>query len=70
MEEIHLTGHITFYIQVRSIPKSGQGFGHMDGVTCGGNALKFYAIVWLRMIRIGLLKIEDKVNLLSIEAYI
>jgi hypothetical protein len=45
MKEIHLPAYITFYFQVLSNPKLGQGFGHMDEVTCGGNALKFYAVV-------------------------
>ena len=45
MEEIHLPAHITFYFQVQSSPKSWQRFGHMDEVTCGGNALKFNAVV-------------------------
>ncbi|KAM3738923.1 hypothetical protein ACB098_09G167400 [Castanea mollissima] len=42
---------INFLHQVQSSPKSWQCFRHMDEVTCGGNALKFYAIVRLRMIR-------------------
>ena len=45
MEEIHLPAHITFYFQVQSRPKSWQRFGHTDEVTCGGNAMKFYAIM-------------------------
>uniref|UniRef100_A0A2N9G7V2 glucan endo-1,3-beta-D-glucosidase n=1 Tax=Fagus sylvatica TaxID=28930 RepID=A0A2N9G7V2_FAGSY len=51
---------------VRSSPKSGQSFGHVDEVTCGGNALKFYAAVRLRMIRTGLLQTEDKVTGLGV----
>ncbi|XP_062165785.1 DNA repair protein recA homolog 2, mitochondrial [Alnus glutinosa] len=51
---------ILFLNQVRLNPKSGQRFGRMDEVTCGGNALKFYAAVRLKMIRKELLKTEDK----------
>lgn len=51
---------VVFYTQVRTSLKSG----HPEEVTCGGNALKFYSAVRLRMIRTGLLKTEDKVNLL------
>ncbi|KAK7837899.1 hypothetical protein CFP56_020619 [Quercus suber] len=60
LEEIHLPAHVTFYFQVQSSPKSWLGFGHTDEVTCGGNALKFYAVDDNNR----LLKIEDKVNLL------
>ena len=38
----------------------------MNEVTWGGNALKFDAVVCLRMIRTRQLKIEDKVNLLPL----
>ncbi|KAK4580770.1 hypothetical protein RGQ29_024424 [Quercus rubra] len=51
---------------VRSSPKSGQGFGLVDEVTCGGNALKFYAAVRMKMIRTGLLKAEEKVTGLGV----
>ncbi|KAK9987322.1 hypothetical protein SO802_032273 [Lithocarpus litseifolius] len=34
----------------------GQGFGLVDEVTCGGNNLKFYASVRMKMMRTGLLK--------------
>ncbi|XP_010056700.2 DNA repair protein recA homolog 2, mitochondrial isoform X2 [Eucalyptus grandis] len=52
---------IVFVNQVRSVPKYGQGFGgHRDEVTCGGNALKFYAAVRMRLVRMGLLKTDDK----------
>ncbi|XP_059463650.1 DNA repair protein recA homolog 2, mitochondrial isoform X2 [Corylus avellana] len=44
--------------QVRLSPRSGR----MEEVTCGGNALKFYAAVRLKMIRKELLKTEDKVT--------
>ncbi|KAB1200112.1 hypothetical protein CJ030_MR0G008029 [Morella rubra] len=52
---------IVFVNQVRSSPKSGQSFGRVDEVTCGGNALQFYAAVRLKMMRKGLLKAKDKV---------
>lgn len=52
---------IVFVNQVRSVPKYGQGSGgHRDEVTCGGNALKFYAAVRMRLVRMGLLKTDDK----------
>ncbi|XP_059463651.1 DNA repair protein recA homolog 2, mitochondrial isoform X3 [Corylus avellana] len=49
---------ILFLNQVRLSPRSGR----MEEVTCGGNALKFYAAVRLKMIRKELLKTEDKVT--------
>lgn len=54
---------ILSFIQVRSSLKSSHGFGRLDEVTCGGNALRFYAAVRLRVMRTGLLRTEDKVNL-------
>ncbi|KAJ9695936.1 hypothetical protein PVL29_011077 [Vitis rotundifolia] len=51
---------IIFVNQVRSGLKSSHGFGCLDEVTCGGNALRFYAAVRLRVMRTGLLKTEDK----------
>ncbi|KAE8667593.1 DNA repair protein recA-like protein 2 [Hibiscus syriacus] len=57
---------IVFLNQVRHNAKQGQAFGHMDEVTCGGNALKFYSAIRLRMIRTGLLKNEDKVTGLGV----
>lgn len=53
---------IIFLNQVRYSPRSNQGLGKMDEVTCGGNALGFYAAVRLRISRTGLLKLNDKVN--------
>lgn len=38
----------------------------MDEVTSGGNALKFYAALRLRMMRKRLFKVEDKVNILVV----
>ncbi|XP_048321335.2 DNA repair protein recA homolog 2, mitochondrial isoform X1 [Ziziphus jujuba] len=57
---------LVFINQVRSGSKSGNGFGHMDEVTCGGNALNFYAAVRLRIKRTGLLKIGNEVTGLGI----
>ncbi|KAJ7976721.1 DNA repair protein RecA mitochondrial-like [Quillaja saponaria] len=57
---------IVFINQVRFNPKSGNGFGRIDEVTCGGNALRFYAAVRLRLVRIGLLKAEEKITGLRI----
>ncbi|KAI3412527.1 uncharacterized protein J3R85_017227 [Psidium guajava] len=52
---------IVFVNQVRSVSKYGHAFGeYRDEVTCGGNALKFYAAVRMRLVRMGLLKTDDK----------
>ncbi|KAG7961965.1 hypothetical protein I3843_09G041600 [Carya illinoinensis] len=51
---------IVFLNQVRLSLRLGQGFGRVDEVTCGGNALKFYASVRLKMIGKALLKTEDR----------
>ncbi|OMO65626.1 DNA recombination and repair protein RecA [Corchorus olitorius] len=50
---------------VRYHPKSGQAFGREE-VTSGGNALKFYAAVRLRMMRTGLLRSEEKITGLGV----
>ncbi|XVE95877.1 hypothetical protein REPUB_Repub02eG0172400 [Reevesia pubescens] len=57
---------IIFLNQVRYNSKSGQAFGRMDEVTCGGNARKFYSAIRLRMIRTGLLKTEGKITGLGV----
>ncbi|KAF5747964.1 DNA repair protein recA 2 mitochondrial isoform X1 [Tripterygium wilfordii] len=54
---------IVFVNQVRSKPR--QNFGSLE-VTSGGNALKFYSAVRLRMIRTGLLKTEETISGLGI----
>ncbi|XP_028766683.1 DNA repair protein recA homolog 2, mitochondrial isoform X2 [Neltuma alba] len=51
---------IIFINQVRLSPTSGQAYGPVEEVTCGGNALGFYAAVRLRLSRMGLLKNEDQ----------
>ncbi|MED6146955.1 hypothetical protein PIB30_039554 [Stylosanthes scabra] len=53
---------IIFVNQVRFSPKSAKGCGPAEEVTCGGNALRFYAAVRLRLSRMGLMKTEDKVE--------
>ncbi|KAJ6425781.1 hypothetical protein OIU84_026373 [Salix udensis] len=53
---------IIFLNQVRKSLKSG----HAEEVTCGGNALKFYSVVRLRMNRTRLLKTEDKITCLGV----
>lgn len=55
-------------MQVRFSPKLFGGRGPMEEVTCGGNALRFYAAVRLRLSRMGLIKTEDKVSSLHIIA--
>lgn len=54
------------YIQVRSNVKTGQGFGPTEEVTCGGNALRFYSAVRMRMMRKGLLNTGDKVSFVQL----
>ncbi|PSS34988.1 DNA repair protein recA 2 like [Actinidia chinensis var. chinensis] len=57
---------IVFVNQVRSKVTSKKDFGRAEEVTCGGNALRFYAAIRMRISRTGLLKTEDKVTGLSI----
>uniref|UniRef100_A0A2P2J3I4 DNA repair protein recA homolog 2-like isoform X1 n=1 Tax=Rhizophora mucronata TaxID=61149 RepID=A0A2P2J3I4_RHIMU len=57
---------VVFLNQVRSSLKSGQGLGHAVEITCGGNALKFYSAVRLKMIRKGLRKSKDEVTGLKV----
>ncbi|XP_065857786.1 DNA repair protein recA homolog 2, mitochondrial [Euphorbia lathyris] len=52
---------IVFVNQVRFVSKS-RGLGRAVEETCGGNALKFYSAVRMRMVRTGLLKTEDEVT--------
>ncbi|GLT58692.1 hypothetical protein SLA2020_315630 [Shorea laevis] len=52
--------------QVMFEVKSGQDHRRMEEVTCGGNALKFYAAVRLRMIRTGLHRTGNKVTGLGV----
>lgn len=53
---------ISVHMQVRYGHKYGQGNGHLEEVTSGGNALKFYAAIRLRLVRLALMKTEDKVK--------
>ncbi|KAI5560562.1 hypothetical protein POPTR_016G057700v4 [Populus trichocarpa] len=57
---------IIFLNQVRKSLKSGRA----EEVTCGGNALKFYSAVRLRMIRTRLLKTEDRITGLGVCAQV
>lgn len=59
---------VVFINQIRSSPNSG--FGPVDEVTCGGNALRFYAAVRLRIKRTQLLKTEDKITGLGISVQV
>ncbi|WJX78329.1 hypothetical protein P8452_61565 [Trifolium repens] len=51
---------MTQSLRLDLVPKAFRGRGRMDEVTCGGNALRFYAAVRLRLSRMGLIKTEDK----------
>ncbi|KAF8403736.1 hypothetical protein HHK36_011840 [Tetracentron sinense] len=51
---------------VRSNLRSCHGFGNSDEVSCGGNALKFYSAVRMRIIRTRLLKTENKITGLGV----
>lgn len=57
---------IIFINQIRKKLKIGAGSVLADEVTSGGNALKFYAAVRMRISRKGLLKTEDKATGLGI----
>jgi hypothetical protein len=61
-EPLDLSFDTVSCIQVRFSPKAFGGRGRMKEVTCGGNALRFYAAVRLRLSRMGLIKTDDKVN--------
>jgi len=49
-------------LQVRSKISTFGGFGGPTEVTCGGNALKFYASVRLNIKRIGFVKKGEEVQ--------
>ncbi|KAK7281223.1 hypothetical protein RIF29_09007 [Crotalaria pallida] len=49
-------------LEVRSKLSTFGGFGEPTEVTCGGNALKFYASVRLNIKRIGLVKKGEEVS--------
>lgn len=72
LRKIHysLCNSSTLIIFINQIRRSNkglvQGSGCMDDVTCGGNALPFYAAVRLRMIRKQLLTTGDKITGLGI----
>lgn len=51
---------VIFVNQVRM--KSSKGFGEANEITCGGNALKFYAAVRMRTKRKELLHWQDKIT--------
>jgi len=50
------------HVQIRLGSKSVKEYGSVEEVTCGGNALRFYAAVRLRLSRMRLIKTEDKVS--------
>ncbi|XP_068662463.1 DNA repair protein recA homolog 2, mitochondrial isoform X1 [Aristolochia californica] len=52
---------VIFVNQVRSNVKSSQVFGYASEVTCGGNALKFHAAIRLRIMKRGLIVVEDEI---------
>lgn len=51
------------FLQVRSKISTFGGFGGPTEVTCGGNALKFYASVRLNIKRIGFVKKGEEVSI-------
>ncbi|CAL0310608.1 unnamed protein product [Lupinus luteus] len=61
---------IIFVNQIRFSPNSVKGYGPLEEVTCGGNALRFYAALRLRLSRIGLIKTEDKVEGLQVSVQV
>lgn len=61
-EPLDLSFNTIFHIQIRFSPKAVKGGGSMEEVTCGGNALRFYAAIRLRLSKMGLIKNEDKVS--------
>jgi len=52
-------------LQVRSKISTFGGFGGPTEVTCGGNALKFYASVRLNIKRIGFVKKGEEVQIIK-----
>lgn len=52
-----------FMFQVRAKLSTFGGFGGPTEVTCGGNALKFYASMRLNIKRIGLVKKGEEVSI-------
>ncbi|XP_010269651.1 PREDICTED: DNA repair protein recA homolog 2, mitochondrial isoform X2 [Nelumbo nucifera] len=61
---------LVFTNQVRSNLKPCHGFVHANEVTCGGNALKFYAAVRMRITRRGLLKMENEITGLGVSVQV
>ncbi|KAF8395778.1 hypothetical protein HHK36_019729 [Tetracentron sinense] len=61
---------LIFVNQVRSNLRSGHGFGNSYEVTCGGNALKFYSAVRMRITRTGLLKTENEITGLGVRVQV
>lgn len=57
---------IIFINQVRHKVKPELGYGHAEEVTCGGNSLRFYAAVRLKISRMHLVKMVDVATGLSI----
>lgn len=51
------------FLQVRAKLSTFGGFGGPTEVTCGGNALKFYASMRLNIRRIGLVKKGEEVSI-------
>ncbi|XP_062117881.1 DNA repair protein recA homolog 2, mitochondrial isoform X2 [Humulus lupulus] len=61
---------IVFVNQVRFGSKSSEGIEYIDEYTCGGNALKFYAAIRLRLKKTGLRETENKVTGLGISVQV
>nr|CAD1828367.1 unnamed protein product [Ananas comosus var. bracteatus] len=61
---------VIFVNQVRANLRSNQSVGEKNEVACGGNALKFYAAIRMRISRKGLLQTEDKITGVGISVQI
>lgn len=61
---------LIFINQVRSNLRSFPSFGHASEVTCGGNALKFYAAIRMRIMRRGLLETADEITGINVSVQV
>ncbi|KAJ0978924.1 hypothetical protein J5N97_014398 [Dioscorea zingiberensis] len=61
---------VIFVNQVRNKVKSANAFGPANIVTCGGNALKFYAAIRMRIVRNSLLQNKEETFGISISVQV